>query len=372
MKITGLTTRLLKIDCAARYRDGVVPPGRPKHWLFPLVTLHTDEGLEGHSMAYGPHGDGAALAEILHESYLPQVVEFDPCDSEAIWQKLWARQRHLYNQSDSLVGVVDVAIWDLRGKQAGMPVAALLGRMRDSMPAYLSGRSEEATADEVAAEARAAKEAGYHGFKVQLRGGPARDLPRLRAAREAVGPGFRLMQDPNGAYTLAEALEVGRVLDELGYHWFEEPLPETQLELYRHLVAALRTPILTAETVRLTDLPNFLTGRTMTMARGDVLIKGGVTGLRKAMHACELFGYDLEIHTANTPLLDVANLHVACASRNTSMVEVHHPIFRFGLKQHPFDVGPDGHVRLPTGPGLGVDLDHDWIENHTAAVRSSR
>jgi len=371
MKITGLTTRLLKIECAPRYRDGRVPAGRPTPWLYPLVTLHTDAGVDGYSMAYGPHGDGKALAEILHESFLPQVIGLDPRNSEAIWQKLWARQRHLYNQSDSLVGVLDVAIWDIRGKIAGQPIAALLGQYADKMPAYMSAKSEVYTAAEFATEATAAKAAGFHGYKVQLRDGPPKDIPRLRAVREAVGSGFRLMQDPNGCYNLPEALEVGCVLDELNFHWFEEPLPETQIENYRHLVAALRLPILATETVRLTDIPNFLSGRAMTIARGDVLIKGGITGLRKAMHACELFGFNLEIHTANTPLLDVANLHVACASRNTSLIEVHHPIFRFGLKKHPFDVSSDGHAHLPIGPGLGVDLDQDWIENHTVDIRRS-
>jgi len=371
MKITGLTTRLLRIDCASRYRDGRVPAGRPAFWLYPLVTLHTDEGIEGYSMAYGPHGDGRALAEILHESFLPQVIGLDPGNSEAIWQKLWSRQRHLYNQSDSLVGVMDVAVWDIRGKSAGRPIAALLGGNVASRPAYLSARSEAYNEAEIAAEAAAAKAAGYHGYKLQLRDGPAKDIPRLRAVRAAVGADFRLMQDPNAGYGLAEALEVGRVLDELAYHWYEEPLPETQIEHYRHLVAALRTPILATETVRLTDIPNFLSGRAMTMARGDVLIKGGITGLRKAMHACELFGFNLEIHTANTPLLDVANLHVACSAHNTSLMEVHHPIFRFGLKKHPFDVGSDGHVHLPAGIGLGVELDWDWIENHTDEVRET-
>lgn len=371
MKITGLTTRLLKIDCATRYRDGVVPAGRPTYWLFPLVTLHTDRDVDGYSMAYGPHGDGRALAEILHESFLPQVIGLDPRNSEAIWQKLWTRQRHLYNQSDSLVGVMDVAIWDIRGKVAGQPIAALLGQYTDVMPAYLSARSEASTADELATEAAQAKAAGYHGYKVQLRDGPAKDIPRLRAVREAVGPGFRVMHDPNSSYNLPEALEVGRVLDELDYHWYEEPLPESQIENYRHLVSALKVPVLATETVRLTDIPNFLSGRAMTMARGDVLIKGGITGLRKALHACELFGFNLEIHTANTPLLDAANLHVACAAKNTTLVEVHHPIFRFGLKKHPFDVGSDGLARLPAGPGLGVELDWNWIENHTVDVRQS-
>jgi len=109
----------------------------------------------------------------------------------------------------------------------------------------------------------------------------------------------------------------------------------------------------------------------MTIARGDVLIKGGVTGLKKAMAACELFGYNLEIHTANSPLLDLANLQVACAASNTTMLEVHHPIFRFALKQHPFDVGADGQVVLPTGAGLGAELDWAWIEQHTHSVRLS-
>lgn len=371
MKITGLTTRLLKVDAAPRYKDGVVPSGRPAHWHFPLVTLRTDAGLEGHSMIYGPHGDGAALADVLHESYWPHVARGDPLRSESLWQRLRERQRHLYNQTDTLLGVLDVAVWDLRGRAANLPIAALLGQHTDRMPAYQTATSEFFSAEEVAREAAQVKRAGFHGYKLQLRAGPIQDIPRLRAAREAVGAGFRLMQDPNSGYSLPDALTVGRELDALGYHWYEEPLPEAQVDHYRRLVAALRTPILAAETVPLPGLPAFLTGQAMTMARGDVLIKGGVTGLRKAMAACELFGFNLEIHTANTPLLDVANLHVACAARNTTMVEVHHPVFRFGLRHHPLEPDAQGLVHLPAGAGLGVELDFDWIDNHTVGQRHS-
>lgn len=369
MKITALETRLLAVDPRPRYLDGKIPPGRPLVWHYPLVTIHTDEGVSGHSMAYGPHGDGAALADILRHIYLPEVLGENPLHIEKIWQKIQRKQRHLYNQRDSLAGVIDVALWDIMGKVAGLPVAALLGQFTDRVPAYMSARSERYTADEIAREVCEAKASGFHGYKLQLRDGPATDIPRLRAAREAVGPGFRLMQDPNSAYTLTEAVEVGRVLDECAYHWFEEPIPESQIENYQHLTATLRTPILAAETVTLADIPNFIDRRAATILRGDVLLKGGITGLHKAMAACELFGLNLEIHTANTPLLDVANLHVACAARNTSFIEVHHPVFRFGLKNHPLDsIGADGLVRLPTGPGLGVELDWDWIENHTVTT----
>ena len=371
MKITGITTRLIELDPRARYKDGVIPAGRPASWHFPLLTVHTDEGLEGHSMAYGPHGDGAALADMLHVIYRPELVGEDALNTEKIWQKLWRKQRHLYNQRDSLLGVVDVALWDLKGKAAGLPIATLLGGYRDRMPCYASSRSEHFSAEEVFAEAQQMKAAGFHGYKLQLRSGPSLDIPRLRAAREAVGRDFPLMQDPNASYTLEEAKRVGWVLDELEYHWYEEPLPDQNIAALRKLAAQVRTPLLVGETVRLTELPNYLSEGVGAMLRGDTLMKGGITGLRKAMATAELFGLHLEIHTANTPLLDVANLHVACASANTQFVENHHPIFRFGLKKHPFDADTQGYAHLPAGAGLGVELDQDWLDRHAGESRRS-
>jgi L-alanine-DL-glutamate epimerase-like enolase superfamily enzyme len=371
MKITGITTRLIEVDPRPRYLGGVIPPGRPTRWLYPLLTVHTDAGIDGHSMAYGPHGDGTALVEVLHAAYAPEIVGRDPLDTEAIWQTLWRKQRHLYNQRDSLLGVVDVALWDIKGKVAGLPIACLLGRCRDRMPCYASSRSEALTAEGVYEEAARLKAEGFRGYKLQLRAGPEADIPRLQAAREAVGPRFPLMQDPNASYTLAEALAVGRVLDELNYHWYEEPLPDQHVDALRQLAGRVRTPLLVGETVRLTELTVYLRERVGAVLRGDTLMKGGITGLRKAMATAELFGLPLEIHTANTPLLDVANLHVACAAANTEFVENHHPVFRFGLKRHPLEIDADGCARLPEGPGLGVELDLDWIDDRTRGERMS-
>lgn len=371
MKVTSLTTRLVKVASAPRYKDGVVPPGRPDAWHYPLLTVHTDSGLEGHSMAYAPHGDGAALVELLHNVYASELIGENALDTERLWQKMWRRQRHLYNQRDSLLGVLDVALWDIKGKAANLSIARLLGLYRDRMPCYASARSEMYTAEEVFDEARRMRASGFRGYKLQLRAGPAEDIPRLRAAREAVGEGFPLMQDPNAMYSLAEAVQVGRVLDELDYHWFEEPVPDQNLAALQQLASAIRTPLLVGETVRLTELPTYLRAGVGMMLRGDTLMKGGVTGLHKAMGMAELFGLPLEIHTANTPLLDVANLHVACSAANTEFVENHHPIFRFGLKAHPLEIDGEGCARVPEGPGLGIELDLDWIDNHTIAERRS-
>jgi L-alanine-DL-glutamate epimerase-like enolase superfamily enzyme len=371
MKITGFSTRLLEVDARARYKDGRVPPGRPVVWNYPLLTIHTDAGIEGHSMAYGPHGDGAALAENLHAIYRPELMGENPLNTEKIWQRLWRKQRHLYNQRDSLLGVVDVALWDLKGKATGLPIARLLGTFRDRMPCYASARSEHYSVEEVAEEATRMKASGFHGYKLQLRSGPAADIPRLRAAREAVGATFPLMQDPNAGYSLHEALQVGRVLDELNYHWYEEPIPDQNLSSLQLLATQVRTPLLLGETVRLTELPAYLRAGIGSMLRGDTLMKGGITGLRKAMAMAELFGVPLEIHTANTPLLDVANLHVACSAANTQFVENHHPVFRFGLKHHPLEIDAEGFAHLPVGPGLGVELDFDWIDRHTTGEKST-
>lgn len=372
MKITGITTRIIELDPRTRYRDGKVPAGRPLKWRFPFITLHTDEGLEGYSTGFGPHGDGPAIAETVHSVYAIDLLGQDPRHSEAIWQKLWRKQRHLYHQRDSLVGVLDVALWDLKGKIAGQPIAHLLGQFQDRMPCYATCRSEKYTVEEIAQEAQRIKAAGFHGYKVQLRDGVELDIPRLRAVREAVGPAFKLMDDPAAGYDYAEALTVGLVLDELGFYWYEEPVPDHHTSSLAQLAQRLNTPLLVGETVRLTELAGYLRSGVAPMVRGDTLLKGGITGLRKAMAAAELFGMNLEIHTADSPLLDVANLHVSCASANTEFVENDHPIFRWGLKHNPMEPDARGYVHLPTGPGLGVELDHAWLDAHTGAVQTTK
>jgi L-alanine-DL-glutamate epimerase-like enolase superfamily enzyme len=365
MKIVGLSTRLIEFDCSSRYKDGKIPAGRPKTWRYPLLTLHTDEGVEGYSMAYGPHGDGMALTQMLEQIYAPLLIDENPLHSERIWRKLHQKQRHLYNQSDALMGVVDVAVWDLKGKLMGQSLSGIFGLCREKLPCYASAHSETYTEEEVFAEAQRKKQAGFHGYKLQVRDGPAQDIPRLRAAREAVGPDFPLMQDPNAAYTYDEALLVGETLEKLGYLWYEEPLRDQQLLLLRRLQAKLRVPLLVGETARFDDFHAYLHDGAFSLVRGDVLIKGGITGLRKLMGAAEVFGVNLEIHTANTPLLDIAHLHVASASPNTRFIETHHPIFRFGIKNNPLEPDAEGYVYAPPKPGLGVELDWDWIDAHT-------
>ena len=280
-----------------------------------------------------------------------------------------AKQRHLYNFRESIWSNLDVALWDIKGKAAGMPIATLLGQYRSSVPAYSTCPPQTVnTLEDVVEEVARKKSEGFLGVKLQLVGGPERDIPALRAARDSVGPDFPLMLDSSGVLSFEQALKIGLVLDELAYEWFEEPVPDAQLLQLRKLTEALRTPILAAETVGLMELPHYMADGAVDMIRADVHHKGGITGMLKALGMCEMMGYSLEIHTAGSPLLDVANLHVGCATRLSRFLESHHPMFRFGLKGDPLAIREDGHQHLPPGPGLGVQLDWDWLDNHTVEV----
>lgn len=374
MIITEITTRLIRQSSELWYGAGKIPPGYPPHFDFPLTILHTDEpGLEGYTMDYCPLGQGRASAYAVHDIYYDDLVGKDPLNHEAIWQTFRQKQRHLYNFREAIWGNLDVALWDIKGKVAGLPIAKLLGQYRDKVPAYSTCPPQTITTiEEVAEQVRLKKAHGFRGIKLQLSGGSALDIPRLRMARDIVGSDFPLMVDSSAVLSFEDALKIGYELDELRYEWFEEPFPDAHILQLKKLSDAIRTPVLAAETVGLFELAHYMAEGAIDIVRGDVHHKSGITGIMKALGMCEMMGFELEIHTAAAPLLDVANLHVGCATRLSRFVESHHPMFRFGLKNDPLEVGADGYQHCPTGPGLGVELDWDWLDRHTVEVIKGR
>ena len=365
-----MVTRVLALDAQPWYGDSPIPDDVPPVWHFPLTCVSTDEGIDGYTMGYGANGEGIGSAHQLHDVYLRAILGRDPRRHEDLWRELMSLNRHLYPISDGLLGVLDVAFWDIKGKAAGVPIAELLGVSRTQVPAYRTGSHWNLTPADTFAEAAAMKQQGYRGYKLTLHDGPAADIPRAEAAREAVGDDFPLMLDAVAEYSFEQAIEVGEALGRLGYRWFEEPVPDRDIATLEQLTRRLEVPILATETVSLGELPQFLERRAIDMARGDVFIKAGITGLRKASAMCDEAGMNLEIHALHSSLLDIANLHVACSVRNCEFFELHHPMFRFALSGAPLDIDANGCLHLPPGPGLGVKLDWDWIDDNTAVALS--
>lgn len=317
-------------------------------------------------MDYCPLGQGVASAYAVHDIYYHDLVGHDPLNHEAIWQRLRSKQRHLYNFRETIWGNLDVALWDIKGKVTGLPIAVLLGKYRDKVPVYSSCPPQTITTPEALEQQVRLKIAqGFKGIKLQLSGGSARDIPKLRLAREVAGSSFPLMLDSSAVLSFEDALKIGYELDDLHYEWFEEPFPDAHILQLQKLSQAIRTPVLAGETVGLFELPNYMIQGAIDIVRGDVHHKSGITGVMKAIGMCEMMGFEFEIHTAASPLLDIANLHVACATRATRFLESHHPMFRFGLKNNPLEIHEDGCQHCPEQPGLGVEIDWDWIGNHT-------
>ena len=329
---------------------------------FLAVQLKTDEGLAGEVVsAYG----GLSLGHSIADRLRPILLGGDPAFREAIWQEMWQKDRLNYT-TQFAIGTVDVALWDLYAKSLGAPLFELLGAARDRVPAYASSM-EHATVEEYVEEAVRCKERGYQGYKMHVWGDGKRDIPLCEAVRAAVGDGYPLMIDVAGNYGQTEALRVGRVLDELAYHWYEEPLRDFDIHGYRMLNEKLDTPIAGVEVIggAMYTTPEYITTRALDIVRADVSFKGGVNQVKKTAGLCEAFGLNLEVHTNANTVIDSANLHVIASMHNTEYFEqlVPEELFTLGGLEK-IEIDDEGFAHVPPGPGIGARIDWELVERY--------
>ena len=332
-----------------------------------LLTVRTDEGVEGHaflgSSSRGAAMDGASLIRFLK----PLVLGQDPLERERLWQAMWQRNRGTTLRA---IVAVDVALWDIGGKVAGLPISRLLGVYRETAPAYASS-AVLASPEAYAEEAASYRAAGWKAYKIHPPTDPAVDIRVCEAVRRAVGDDYTVMLDSTWAYQYPEALRVGRVAEALAFHWYEDPLADDDLYNYVKLKQQLTIPILATEYAPggFTALAPWITAQATDYLRGDVAVKGGITPLVKSAHLAEAFHMNFEIHHGGNSLNNVAHLHVTMAIRNCEFFEVLLPAGaqKYGLAED-IEVDAHGLVRAPTGPGLGARIDFDLIARQKTAV----
>lgn len=329
---------------------------------FIAVQITTDEGVTGECIsAYG----GLSLGHSIADRIRPFLIGRDPADREAIWQELWELDRLLYTTQFS-IGTVDTALWDLYAKSVGQPLYKLLGAYRDKLPTYASSVTFP-TVEEFVDDVVKNKEKGYQGYKIHVAGKAKFDIEVCTAVREAVGDDYPLMVDVAGAYNHAEALRVGRVLEELQYHWYEEPLRDYDIHGYKKLSDDLDIPVAGVEVIPggIYTTTEYITERAVDIVRGDVSFSYGVGHLKKTAALAESFGLNLEVHTNANTHLDAANLHVAASIKNTDFFEqlVPEKFFQFEVCP-PLHIDDEGFVHVPQGPGIGLEIDWEFIERH--------
>ncbi|MEK7408100.1 MAG: mandelate racemase/muconate lactonizing enzyme family protein [Acidobacteriota bacterium] len=340
-----------------------------------LVEVTTDDGLTG-------WGEGAFGRELLTRS--PEIVlGRSPFEVEAIYNELRvpaAEQRRL---GEPTAPGLDVALWDLAGKALGVPVSRLLGRQyRNRVQVYCTAlyrKDWPDLAEGLAEEARGWKAAGFTAMKMKVGFDPELDLRIVRAVREAIGAGTGLAVDANCAYDAGTALALGRRLEEFDPLWWEEPLPAGDLAGYARLKQALRIPLAAGETGSLDRvIRDYIQPRAVDIVQPDVEV-AGLTGARVLSYLCWLNHLRLIPHNWGTALRTAATLHwmSACPPLTGALVaqpalmeldQTENPLrellTRPALAMDPADCS----IAVPTGPGLGVEVIREAVEEFRAGL----
>lgn len=369
MLIAGLDIR------ACRFEGAVIPgasmrDGQSQDALeFLVYTLSTESGRS--ASMFGFAGRSAlGAAHLAAASLRPFFVGRNALDREAAWRDWRVSDRWWHHLPIYSYGPVDCCLWILAAEAAGQPLWRYAGGARAEVPVYASSLVL-ADADAYAAEARAVQAAGLKAYKIHPPGRSLReDIDIHRAVRDAVGPDFALMSDPVAAYTLEEAVRLGRVLEELDYAWLEEPLPDEAFGALRELTRVLDIPVIGTEVLprHPYSVAECVATRVVDGVRADPSWSGGVTGVLKTARLAEAFHMNCELHTAIFHPLELVNLHLNGAIGNSSYLELLWPTetFAFGLEA-PLPIS-DGVARMPEAAGLGIALDWDLIDSATIAT----
>jgi L-alanine-DL-glutamate epimerase-like enolase superfamily enzyme len=336
-----------------------VPNGQPLRQNF--IEVETDDGRRARCTTFMlPHQIG-----ILRQ----QVLGVDVHRREYLFQLLHKGTRWVY-QPPGWFGDFDNCLWDLLGQEANLPIYALIGRVRDRFPVYLT--HHDADLKEYLRQIEAGRQIGIRAYKFHsFKGGDA-DQPIFKAVRKEVGPDYTLISDPVCSYTLREAIEVGHLMEELNFVWLEEPFHEQKLHDYQVLCRELTLPVLATEML-MHDLS--LTTQWLIQGGTDRLranARNGTTQVLKMAHFAEQYAANIEMN-AQGGLAGLIHAHLGCCIDNTDYYEhfstagdsnrVEGELW--GLLNGPLI--EDGHIAPPDGPGWGAVWDEARFRSRIVA-----
>jgi L-alanine-DL-glutamate epimerase-like enolase superfamily enzyme len=384
VKITDIRIKTFR-TYADRWDVGHALPVPKAELMQTVLAIETDTGVTGYYLGGGSHGDAEGLnivdQQMIRGRILPLLKGQDPLDREMVWKWLWVN-----NTPENVASVIDNALWDLAGRAFNTPVYKLMGGAgREKVKAYASTYPNIGKPHVYAEHALACKNEGYQAYKIHPHyfwnpetgqptpGRPSNikaDIETCHLVREAVGPDYVLMFDPWGTYmSMEEAIQVGRELEKLNFYWYEHPMPEYRVESYVRLSRELSIPILSPEIIAggVFSRAEWILRGAGDMSRIDV-VRGGITGARKTAIVAEAYGLRCEMHMAGWGNLQV----IGATSEDTSEYyekgllapgvdyDAPHPY----LKNTCDKIDAEGFVHMPTGPGMGYEIEWDYIDDN--------
>lgn len=336
---------------------------------FLIVCVTTDQGLEGIGVTYHEVG-GQATADLIKRDMSPRMLGRDPLDTEVLWNEFFHYLRGVGRKGLTYcaISAVDTALWDLKGKIAGMPLYKLLGGGRTSVPIYASGGWTSYSDDELVDEMRRMVARGFKAvkFKVGYGGGqqPRRDVERVRKVREALGPDIALMVDANNSFDAATAVVLANRIREYDITLFEEPVFADDIPGLARFKRGTDIPLATGEHEYLKfGVRDLLLNEAADIVQVDGARAGGYTEMLKCAALTQAWNVKFAPHA-----MENIHLQLAAAVPNTLFLErllMFEDLTAQVFKDAPVPV--DGYMHVPDLPGLGLNLDMDFIKDNDEA-----
>jgi D-arabinonate dehydratase len=324
-----------------------------------VVRVETDAGITG----VGLGGTGLAGKATI-EHLAPLLHGEDPIDVERLWHALWVPKlvgrRGLTTRA---ISAIDIALWDLRAKVAGLPLYKLLGGFRARVPVYIAGGyyEEGKGLDDLAAEMAANVAMGARAVKMKVGAlSIAADVERVKVAREAVGPDVKLMVDANCAYRAFEAIQLARRLEPYDIYWFEEPVAPDDYAGHRKVAAATTIPIATGENEYTRyGFRDLIAHDAAAILNPDAQVLGGITEFMKVVALAQAHDLAIAPHGAQE-----VHVHLVAAVANGLILEYYrdtvNPLWGT-MYQHTLRLNDDGTLSPPEVPGIGIELNEDVL-----------
>lgn len=381
MKITNIAVHVLISPLAEPF---AFSQGWVKQRSATLVEITTDQGIVGWGEAFAQGLEPPEIAAtVIDKALRPIVTGADPLDTEVLWHRMYHATRD-YGRKGSIVSAIsgiDIALWDIAGKFYNAPVYKLMGgAVRTRVQPYATGFYRikgQGEGKRLAEEAIRHFEAGFTQMKVKLGYGVADDIACMREIARAIdGKPIILMIDTNHAYGRAEALQLGRALEDYHLRWYEEPVVPEDIAGYAELRGKLSMPIAGGENEHtLYGFREFLAAGAVDIVQPDIASCGGISAARHIMALAQSHGVQVNPHVWGSGIAQAASLQVIAA-----VPVAHHslyatePVLEYDRSSHPFRQQlikepielTNGFVEIPSKPGLGIEVERAVIDHYRA------
>lgn len=344
-------------------------PLRNGKYIYPkggiaVITIDTDNGVYGLGITGGVTIIPFGIIKAFIDEFKPILIGENPFDVEKIWAQLWAPKvvgrRGL---STKIISLIDIALWDIRGKATNQPLHKLLGGYQESIPVYLAGGyyEEGKTLSDLSSEMSSYVELGVTSVKMKIGGASiTQDIERVRIARDAIGPDVNLMVDANNAYTYSEAIRIAKRLEEFDIFWFEEPVAPDDYRGHKLVADATSIPIAAGENeFTRYGFRDLIEGQCVAILNPDAQVLGGITEFMKVAALAQAYNLPISPHG-----LQELHIHLATAIPNGMILEYYNsttdPMWGKCFKQHL--ALEEGYAIPSSDPGLGIELDTQGLK----------